>query len=230
MFSRDGISWVKGDAGFVDFPLEMQTQWHSFCSLGTEINGSLNPTVENQDKITALYSCATSNGQNCLVAGSENNSICQTANGKANDIWHSDISIGTLTFCINPLGCTPPSIQTPPPAKYNSYGWLDQADCNLIRGWTWDQDSPNVGIWIHLYQDGPAGTGIKVGSVLANLSRPDLIPITKDNGYHGFSLSTPAAVKDSRTHSIYVHGINTDGTAYNNLLLNGSPKSITCAP
>ncbi len=96
-------------------------------------------------------------------------------------------------------------------------GYHDRADCNLIEGWAWDRNQPNTPINVDIY-DG----GSKIMTVLANRFRQDLVNAGKGNGYHGFSVATPASLKDSRSHTIYV---KFGGTSSN---LNTTGKTITC--
>lgn len=96
-------------------------------------------------------------------------------------------------------------------------GYHDRADCNFIEGWAWDRNQPNTPINVDIY-DG----GTKIMTVPANRFRQDLFNAGKGNGYHGFSVATPASLKDGRSHTIYV---KYGGTSNN---LNTTGKTITC--
>src|SRR5437016_3777423 len=71
-------------------------------------------------------------------------------------------------------------------------GWLDVVtpDYRLV-GWTLDPDSPEQNLDVHFYVDGPAGRGVLVGAVVANLPRPDVNNATGYPGDHGFSFAIP---------------------------------------
>ena len=96
-------------------------------------------------------------------------------------------------------------------------GYHDRVDCNLIEGWAWDQNQPNTPINVDIY-DG----GSKIMTVLADRFRQDLVNAGKGNGYHGFSVATPASLKDGRSHTVYV---KYGGTSNN---LNTTGKTIAC--
>lgn len=96
-------------------------------------------------------------------------------------------------------------------------GYHDRADCSLIEGWAWDMNQPNTPINVDIY-DG----GSRIMTVLADRFRQDLLNAGKGNGYHGFSVATPASLKDGRSHTIYV---KIGGTSNN---LNTTGKTITC--
>ena len=94
-------------------------------------------------------------------------------------------------------------------------GEFTQADCNGFWGWAWDPDTPSALIDVHFYADGPAQTGVFVGSVSTDM-------------YRGFYLPTPESLKDGKTHQIYAYGKDVqEGTL---ALLDGSPKTINCGP
>lgn len=108
-------------------------------------------------------------------------------------------------------------------------GFLDGADCNQFNGWTYDPDTSSASNDVHFYANGPAGSGVFVGSITANTSRPDVNAAFGISGNHGFSLPTPPSLKDNQAHSIYAYGMNTNSSG-SNFQLYGTPKSITCAP
>jgi len=102
-------------------------------------------------------------------------------------------------------------------------GWLDAAECDVISGWARDSDTTSA-VQVHIYSDGPAGTGTFQGAATAGILRTDL-PFT--DKYHGFALPTPFALKNGQSHTIYAYGIDSAGGE--NPLLSGSPKSIKCS-
>src|SRR5260370_768818 len=82
----------------------------------------------------------------------------------------------------------------------NQYeGYLDSADCNFISGWAADHSRLNQSINVDIY-DGST----LIASVPANQSRSDVAGYLHDNGLHGFTVATPASLKDGNAHSIIV--------------------------
>ena len=112
-----------------------------------------------------------------------------------------------------------PRVLNCPRANQPPTGSLLVADCNTISGQAWDPDT-NAGILVHIYKDGPAGSGTLVTSVLAN-------PRSNEGSSAVFSLATPAVFKDGNSHTVYAYAIDSSGFGPN-VLLNGSPKTINC--
>jgi hypothetical protein len=52
----------------------------------------------------------------------------------------------------------------------NPIGYLDSATASSISGWACDQDAPSQSIDVHIYFDGPAGSGSGVNIGPANLA------------------------------------------------------------
>jgi hypothetical protein len=94
----------------------------------------------------------------------------------------------------------------------------------LLWGWAYDPDSSSTSIQVHVYADGPAGTGKFVGAVNANLWRGDVNTAFNITGNHGFNFTLPDWLKDGLDHPIYIHGIDTSGIGTQNVLISGSPK------
>jgi hypothetical protein len=99
-------------------------------------------------------------------------------------------------------------------------GFLDGADCNVIRGWAWDAMQPNTSIDVDFYIDNDSFRSIRAP---ANQFRQDLVDAGKGNGVHGFSFSTPSFLKDAHPHTIRARFSGTLGD------LSTSPKSINCS-
>jgi len=91
------------------------------------------------------------------------------------------------------------------------------ADCGRISGWAWDANQPNTPISVDVF-DG----NTLIATVAANIFRMDLLNAGLGNGSHGFSLATPASLKDGQVHSVSVKFAST------NLDLAGTPRAITC--
>lgn len=78
------------------------------------------------------------------------------------------------------------AVWIPASASAQSYnGWVDLANCTTISGWAWDYT--NNPISVDLY-DG----SIPLVTVVANQFRQDLLNAGIGNGYHAFSIPTPA--------------------------------------
>ncbi len=95
-------------------------------------------------------------------------------------------------------------------------GTLDRADQDAIAGWAWDPAQPDTPLNVDIY-DG----NTLLATVTADKLRKDLVDSRKGNGCHGFRFSTPAALKDGRSHSIRAR---ISGTKVE---LQKSPKSVT---
>ncbi len=96
-------------------------------------------------------------------------------------------------------------------------GYLDVADCNVIAGWAWDRGQPTTPIEVTIASDGTT-----IGTVQANVARPDLVGAGIGDGNHGFVFTTPTAIKDGITHTISVQ-FDRSGTS-----LSSSPRLIAC--
>ncbi|MCF2504696.1 T9SS type A sorting domain-containing protein [Dyadobacter sp. CY107] len=97
-------------------------------------------------------------------------------------------------------------------------GSFQTADCNVIRGWIWDKNSPNTAVTIELIE----GATVHA-TALANIYRSDVKNAGFGTGNYGFSFELPASLKDGQPHQI---SIRVKGGSY---ILTNSPKSITCA-
>lgn len=126
------------------------------------------------------------------------------------------------------------------PANRPALGRIESADCNRIKGWAIDLDDPYTPINIHVYRDGPAGSGHLVGGYTTGVRRYDLDPII---GYSvidaGFDFKTPIEFIDNKAHTLYIHAIDHEGWP-NNLLDNKNsgkynywgfpgPRILVCA-
>ncbi len=96
-------------------------------------------------------------------------------------------------------------------------GYVDAASCNGISGWAADRSRPNVPIAVTLW-DGAT----QIASTTASSSRPDVAPVTGDNGLHGFSLALPAAYANGIGHALQVHYEASPTQIY------GASATLTC--
>jgi hypothetical protein len=89
-------------------------------------------------------------------------------------------------------------------------GSLDglQTSPDRIWGWAADADRPTVSIYVVLKLDGNVLTTLP-----ANVSRPDVTTaFPKFTGNHGFIYVLPTSLKDGKTHTVSVFGIDDNGT------------------
>ena len=103
-------------------------------------------------------------------------------------------------------------------------GYFDGASCSTLDGWAYDPQNPSTSIAVHLY-DGSTF----VGEYPTNVLRSDVNDAYGITGNHGFSIATPASLKDGVSHAIHVYAINTNGSGPNPEL-NQSPRSVQCEP
>ena len=97
-------------------------------------------------------------------------------------------------------------------------GFMDAAGCGIISGWAWDANQPNATINVDIL-DGST----LIATVPANLYREDIRNAGIGNGFHGFSFTTPASLKNGVSHSIRTRF---GGTATD---LSMSPRTISCS-
>ena len=95
-------------------------------------------------------------------------------------------------------------------------GWVDTVGCSSISGWAANKNALNASISVEIY-DGST----LLGTSAASASRSDVGAVLGDNGLHGFSFVTPAAVRDGKAHTITVRPA---GSA---VVLAGA-KGLTC--
>src|SRR3989338_8073577 len=105
-------------------------------------------------------------------------------------------------------------------------GYFDFADCSILAGWAYDPDNVGTPLSVHLYKDGPAGTGTFVSAYTADAPRPDVNGVLGVPGNYGFSVLTPDSLKDGVSHDLYIYAIDISGGANPSLI--GSPRTIFC--
>jgi hypothetical protein len=96
-------------------------------------------------------------------------------------------------------------------------GFVDHAGCDNITGWAADRNRSNTPINVQIY-DGST----LIGAVAASASRPDVGAFLGDNGMHGFSITTPAQLRDGSMHSVHIK-FEASATELSN-----SPASVNC--
>ena len=86
-----------------------------------------------------------------------------------------------------------------------------------VNGWTLDPDAPTTSGSVHVYIDGPAGSGARGVAVPAAVVRPDVAAAHPGAGpAHGFS--TAIGGISPGPHKIFVYLINVAGSGSNPLL------------
>jgi lysozyme len=98
-------------------------------------------------------------------------------------------------------------------------GWLDNAGCTGISGWSQDPDSPGQVVNVAILAD-----GCTMGQFPAGVDRPDLCAAYGYN--HGFMIPPAAWLFDGRHHQVHAYGLDTTTGAAAEL--SGSPKTLIC--
>jgi Bacterial Ig domain len=91
----------------------------------------------------------------------------------------------------------------------------------IASGWAQDSVTPLQSIQVHVYVDGPAGSGTLTTVVAANI--PGSEPAS---GNHGFRFPIPSKYRDGTPHTLYAYGIATSGVGSDNLVLSGAPQTF----
>ncbi|WP_266368886.1 PQQ-dependent sugar dehydrogenase [Tellurirhabdus rosea] len=116
---------------------------------------------------------------------------------------------------------TPAPTPAPAPAPTVSYGapegHLDEAQCDFVKGWAVDRRALNQSVNVDIFMDGTL-----IGTIKADLSRPDVGTYLGDNGLHGFRFPIPTNYQTPGTHRIEAR------FAGSTIVLTGSPKQYTC--
>jgi len=111
-------------------------------------------------------------------------------------------------------------------------GVLDSASCDDgVVGWAIDVDRTNAPVSIHVYVGGPAGSGAPGFVTSADQHREDLCAFLGCE--RGFAWPLPARFKDNTPRDVFAYAIDAPGASgrqLGNPLLQGGPKSVTCAP
>jgi hypothetical protein len=118
------------------------------------------------------------------------------------------------------------------PASESQKGYLDNADCNFLKGWTCDSDDYNAKIVVHFYKDGKAGQGgTYIGQTIANLPSGDIDASCGGKPGHRFQFPIPDSLRDGVNHKIYAHAINIPTDPMTNFDLPiccGAVNGVTC--
>jgi hypothetical protein len=148
-----------------------------------------------------------------------------------------------IAFVVASAGCSRPANEAPDAGTDVSdglaaevgarapIGWLDPMPFeNVVTGWACDPDTPNLGIEVHLYFDGPAGAArVGVPGVRADQDSETAVNTACGGGIaHRFKFNVAknlGAELGLGIHSVYAYGINTG--AGGNAALFGSPGAVT---
>ncbi len=100
----------------------------------------------------------------------------------------------------------------PPPSGTNTLpkGNFDglKSDNVTLYGWSYDPDDSASSNSVQIYVGGPKGSGTPLGTVSANLSRPDVDSYFSITGNHGFEFGVPSSLTDGLAHTYYVYGVD----------------------
>lgn len=96
-------------------------------------------------------------------------------------------------------------------------GYFDYVNCTSISGWVRDQNSPGMRLNVFVYD---LASGVVVATGTANQFRQDLLNAHIGDGYYGFTITTPASLKDGQSHNLSIIVSNSSFT------LGNSPKSF----
>jgi hypothetical protein len=80
-------------------------------------------------------------------------------------------------------------------------GYLDGAGCSSFSGWAWN-GTDNTRVTVDFIDNTMPNFPVLLGTVTANLFRPDLQQAGIGDGSHAFQVPTPASIKDSQNHAI----------------------------
>jgi peptidoglycan hydrolase-like protein with peptidoglycan-binding domain len=114
------------------------------------------------------------------------------------------------------------------PTNRPPVGYLDGLiNTSILSGWALDPNDQTRPIDVHIYVDGAYNAGgTYIGSVNANMPRPDLTNGGYTSTNHGYNFQIPTRYQDGRAHSYYAYGIDLTSNS-NNPLLTNSPKTYT---
>jgi hypothetical protein len=104
------------------------------------------------------------------------------------------------------------------PSCSNLEGFFDNANCNYLEGWAYDNSHPNTIINVDIYE----GSTLIAGNIPAGNFRQDLVDAGKGNGIHGFSIPVPSPLKNGASHSLTIK-VN----SCSNFSLSNSPRTIS---
>lgn len=106
-------------------------------------------------------------------------------------------------------------------------GFLDSASCERLEGWAQDVDAPEAALPVEVWVGGPPGSDAPHFTATADVHRDDLCTAIGSCA-HGFSIPTPAFVRDGTEKPIWIEGADNWGVA--NATLGNAPQTLKCDP
>ena len=133
-----------------------------------------------------------------------------------------------ISSCNPSSGFCKTGFDEPTSSNQPPIGFFDGiTESGIISGWALDKDVPSDSINVHIYFDGPAGSGTLIEGVSANLDRPDVNQAHGVEGKHGYNFMIPYEWRDGKKHSVWIHAIDAnDFSGNSNSLLVNSPKTF----
>jgi len=102
--------------------------------------------------------------------------------------------------------------------------------CGMASGWSYDADNTSLPDGIHIYVDGPAGSGTGYNTGLTTLLRADVNAVFGITGNHGYNYQIPNLTVGNHTAYAYAIGIDTAGNPANeSMSLVNNPITFNCS-
>ena len=107
-------------------------------------------------------------------------------------------------------------------------GYLDEVQCDMVRGWAFDPETGAGPIGVSLSFGGqPEQPGTGSIQVVANVERPDLCPVVGSCD-HGFEFTAlPRLLMDNQPHPVHARAVDPQAGP---IELASSPKEMLCPP
>jgi hypothetical protein len=224
--SNDGSSWTdiytfnqNAAGGWEDFIFTNTVAYNSVRFQAGPIGYGELSGLEFYNGTTKLL--GTPIGSTGAYANDPKSSGISFMNGTGYGFWHGAVPGASNYAGLQLSGCTTPPTTC---ATGNFLGFLDNASCGWISGWSLDNNNLGRTVQIDIFVDGQ-----KVTTVDANQNRPDLQPAFNNNPAaipHGYSYAPPSNAwwKNGQNHTVTARPCG--GTQD----LTGSPKTVNCAP
>lgn len=185
-------------------------------------------SISNSSSVSISPNIGLVSGVSVSVSPTQTTTYIITATNSAG----SSRASATITVMPPTPTSTPTVTPTPTIPPENSrapIGTLDAADCSIIGGWAYDPDSPSSIIGIHIYENG-AGAGPLIAATTTSGERSDVNQAFNITGNHGYTIRTPASLKDGTDRVVRAYAIDNEGNTLRNAEVSGSPKTFNCAP
>jgi hypothetical protein len=106
------------------------------------------------------------------------------------------------------------------------YGVHEEAGCEALKGWACDAGDYDAPLRVEFYAEKDGALAL-VASASAGLEREEAVAAEcGGRPMHGFSLPTPASLKDGRSRVVYAYAVSPGAGSKARLL--GSPKALSC--